>query len=85
MPLYSTGTQANAIEGKTDNEPLFGSEVKNLPQWGSGCSWCYLFVHPDKVDNVSKVLNETFNVFIHTNIITRREKKSIKEEGRTTI
>lgn len=85
MPLYSTGTQANAIEGKTDNEPLCGSEVKNLPQWGSGCSWCYLFVHHAKVDKVSKVLNEKFNVFIHTHIIYRREKKRIKEEERATI
>ena len=85
MPLYSTETQANAIESKTDNEPLCGSEVKNLPQWNPDCSWCYLFVHHAKVNKVSKVLNEKFSVFIHTHIIYKREKKRIKEEERATI
>lgn len=81
MPLYSTETQANAIESKTDNEPLCGSEVKNLPQWNPDCSWCYLFVHHAKVNKVSKVLNEKFSVFIHTHIIYKREKNVSKKRN----
>ena len=85
MPLYSTETHANVIGGKTDTEPLYGSEVKNLSQNNPNISWCYLFVHHAKVDKISKVLNEEFNVFIHTHIIYKREKKRIKEEERPTI
>lgn len=85
MPLYSTETHANAIGNKTDNEPLYGSEVENLSQNNSNSSWYYLFVHHAKVDKISKVLNEEFNVFIHTHIIYKREKKRIKEEERPTI
>lgn len=85
MPLYSTETHANAIGGKTDTEPLYSSEVKNLSQNNPNISWCYLFVHHAKVDKISKVLNKEFNVFIHTHIIYKREKKRIKEEERPTI
>lgn len=85
MPLYSTETHANAIEGKTDNGPLCGSEVEVLSPNDLNCPWCYLFVHHAKVDKISKVLNEKFNIFIHTHIIYKREKKRIKEEKHPTI
>lgn len=87
MSLYSIGTQINAM-GKMENGPemISDSEVKERTgEKEKMTSWCYLFVHHSKVDTISKRLKkERFPVFIHKNIVYRREnKRTIKDEHPT--
>lgn len=87
MPLYSTGTQTNAVVGKQDNgqELVSSPEVAVCPEPVEAPSWCYLFIHHARVDAVCKVLEKRFKVFIHKSIIYRRENKRIRQEEKPTI
>lgn len=87
MPLYSTGTQTNAVVGKQDNgqELVSSPEVAVCPKPVEAPSWCYLFIHHARVDAVCKVLEKRFMVFIHKSIIYRRENKRIRQEEKPTV
>lgn len=87
MPLYSTVTLTNAIEGKFCSEPtaMGGSEVGKRACEKEITSWCYLFVHHAKVNIILKKLETQFTTFVHTRIIYRRENKHIRKDERPTI
>ncbi|MCD8236248.1 MAG: hypothetical protein LUD00_06260 [Prevotellaceae bacterium] len=56
MPLYSSETLTNAIEGEFDN----GHEIKKSPEVEicSDSSWHYLFIHHTKVEKTEERLRE---------------------------
>lgn len=87
MPLYSTGTQTNA-RGKMENgsEMVSDPEVKEYTETRDVTSWCYLFIHHNKVDMVSRMLKrEQYPVFVHKSIVYKRENKRIKKDERPTF
>lgn len=87
MPLYSTGTQANAEGGQLKNGAAAnaGPEVEKRPARKEGRDWCYLFVHHAKVEAVCKVLEKHYSLFIHKILIYKREHKHIRKQEYPTI
>lgn len=87
MPLYSTEAQTNA-RGRTEDEAeIFPvSEVKVYSENIKTTSWCYLFIHHNKVELVSRILERKhYPVFVHKSIAYKREKKRVRKEERPTI
>lgn len=86
MPLYSTDPFSNVWEDTSGNESnTLGSEVKKFPEHNRTSSWCYLFVHHTKVENVTERLKNIFPVFVHKSVIHKREKGHIRVEHQPTI
>ncbi len=83
MPLYSSETLSNAVEGDIDNghESKKGPEVEICPD----SSWHYLFIHHTKVEKTEAKLKEKFKTFVHKTVIYRRENKRIKQQEYSTI
>lgn len=85
MSLDSTGTLANATEGKHEN----GSNVPIDPEVGlwseADDDWSYLFIHHTKVASVNKILQERFITFVHTTVVFRREGKHIRKNEKPTV
>ncbi len=87
MSLDSTETLTKAIGGKFNNgsETASDPEVEVCTGDKQPVSWCYLFVHHAKTDQISKKIKEEFCTFIHTSILYKHDKKHIKKEKRPTV
>lgn len=89
MPLYSTRTHSNAGVGKIGSGSEFVSDPEVKKCAGAKVdtsSWCYLFIHHNKVEAVSKRLEQKhYPVFVHKSIVYKRENKRIKKDARPTI
>ncbi|MCM1312363.1 MAG: transcriptional regulator [Bacteroides sp.] len=86
MPLYSSETLTNAIEGENDNrqESKKCLEVEMCPD-ASDKDWHYLFIHHTKVGKTEELLRKRFNTFVHKTIIYKRENKRIRQQEYATI
>lgn len=62
-----------------------GSEKTSYPVRNMPSSWCYLFVHRAKVQQVVHKLREEFTVFIHTSVVYKRENHRVKPYERATF
>ena len=86
MSLDSTETFSNVMEDTPKNETkLLGPEGEIYPRQKTFSSWCYLFVHHTKVENVTQKLEKKFNVFVHKRILYKKEKGHIYQEEKPTI
>lgn len=91
MTLYSTGSQSKTTKSRLNGgqDMIPSPEVENGLQdkdKTSDTSWCYLFIHHTKVETVGKKLEkEHYRIFIHKNIIYKKENKQIKKELQPTI
>lgn len=86
MTLDSTGTSANAVDSKPDNEPTtIGPEVRNCPDVKEDLCWSYLFIHHAKVDKIEERLKKDFRTFVHTTIIYKRENAHVRKTEHPTI
>ena len=74
------------MEDTSKNETkLIGPEGELYPRHSGSSSWCYLFVHHTKVENVTEKLEKEFNVFVHKRLRYKQEKGHIFKEEQPTI
>lgn len=91
MTLYSTGSQSKTTRSRLNGEleMIPSPEVENGLQdksETSDTSWCYLFIHHTKVETIAKKLErEGYRIFIHKNIIYKKENKQIRKELQPTV
>jgi transcription antitermination factor NusG len=87
MPLESTEALSKADKGstKTISSSSLDLETKKCASYEPGEAWRYLFIHRNKLSQVTRKLQEQFFVFIHHHMVSVSDGRHTRYEERPTI